>query len=121
MWGMFASWPKEVWIVIIPLLAAAIGWPVKKLWRFFEKRSARVEQREISALELVELLRRALDKGRIRENGMFTACDLLITALELALEDTHDPSPSIRSARDRALEHLSEARLRCRMIEEQAP
>ncbi len=115
---MLAAWPLSVWLAILPLIGTSLIWPVKQLWRWFVKRSARYEQREDNAIALVELLRRALDKGRIRENAIASACDMLIMAVEAAVEELPEPHPPlVETARRRALEHLHSARDACQQIE----
>lgn len=112
-----ASWPVSAWVAILTLLGGALAWPAKALWHWFVRRSDRSDRQEDRAIELVELLRRALDKGRVRENAIASACDMLILALVAALEEIRDPSPVIAEARQRALTHLQSAAEACREIE----
>lgn len=114
---MIEVWPPSAWAAVLTLGASALAWPANRLWLLFVRRSDRSASREDHALELVELLRRALDKGRVRENGIASACDMLTTALEIALGMIGDPPPAIAATRRRALDHLRAARELCREIE----
>lgn len=122
--GLLPQWPLSAWATVVPLAGTAIAWTAKTLWNLFVRRSDRSASREDRALESVELLRRALDKGRVRENGVVSACDMMTIALDLAMEQlqklTAPPSPAIERTRKRALEHLKSARECCREIEDAA-
>lgn len=112
--GTLAAWPLSAWLTVLPLLAACLGWLGKQLWLFFVRRSARFERREEAATALVDLLRRALDKGLIRENGLASTCEILTIAIQ------HVPEPRpviIELAVQRALEHLTKARDACAQID----
>jgi hypothetical protein len=110
------------------LLGVAIGgvapWPVKALWRALRGDSerhavqARLDaERDADAFarhtkrigdleELVDLLRKALDKHLIRESAIASACELLIALAKLV----PDPSGGMLHIRERAQQLLEDAR-----------
>jgi hypothetical protein len=81
----------------VAALLAAVGFPGFTMW-LLRSRQARRETRE----ELIEILRKALDKGRVRENAYCGALDAFISAVD-ALPD---PPLSLVAARARALERM---------------
>jgi hypothetical protein len=78
-------------------LLAAVGFPGFVIV-LLKSRQARGERRE----ELIEILRKALDKGRVRENAYCGALDAFISAVD-ALPN---PPASLEAARTRALERM---------------
>jgi hypothetical protein len=52
--------------------------------------------------ELIEILRKALDKGRVRENAYCGALDTFIAPID----ELEDPPPALVAARARALERM---------------
>lgn len=83
-------------VTAIAAVLASLGFPSFIVWllRHFGARQDRIE-----------ILRKALDKGRVRENGYCGALDAFITAVD-SLEDP--PAPLI-AARARALARMEEA------------
>jgi hypothetical protein len=77
----------------IAALLAGLGFPGFVVWllRHFGARQ-----------DLIEVLRKALDKGRVRENAYCSALDCFISAVE-ALPN---PPASLVAARSRALERM---------------
>lgn len=75
---------------------AALGFPGFVVW-LIKHFGARYER--------VEILRKALDKGRVRENGYCGALDAFITGVD-ALPH---PPPALVAARARALARMEEA------------
>lgn len=118
--GELQSWPLSAWIANLALLAPALIWGPRQLWRCFLKRSDRFAERERLATELVDVLRRALDKRSIRENGYHSACDLLILAHSELIALVEQAPPLVVRAQEMALEHLKAAREACREIDRMA-
>jgi hypothetical protein len=109
------------------LVGVAIGgaapWPAKGLWRVLRGHvaisaatKAAEEAREQSEIErlvarctdledLVDLLRKALDKHLIRESAIASACELLIALVKLV----DKPSAAMLHIRDRAQRILIDA------------
>jgi hypothetical protein len=83
-------------VAAVASLLAAIGFPGFVVWLI---------RRGSPDRELIEILRKALDKGRVRENGYCGALDAFITAVD-SLEN---PPPSLLYARARALARMEEA------------
>lgn len=110
--ALLATWPASVWVVLIPLLGASLAWPANRLWALYVKTGDRSERREDRLEDMVDLLRRALDKGRIRENGLVTGFELLL----LSLDVLEDPHPAIVSAKQRACEILMRAMLHAKNV-----
>lgn len=81
----------------IAALLAAVGFPGFVIV-LLKSRQTRGEQRE----ELIEILRKALDKGRVRENAYCGALDAFISGVD-AIEN---PPASLVAARDRAIERM---------------
>jgi hypothetical protein len=119
----------NLWATLAPLaLGALIGvgtpWPVKAVWRALRGDAEREEARakidadrdagELQRLtsrigdleDLVDLLRKALDKHLIRESAIASACELLIALAKLV----PDPSGAMLHIRDRAQQLLEDAR-----------
>lgn len=117
------------------LLGAAAPWPLKAAWRWLRGeaeiegrereaeagRGARAAQAELNRLlkeiarqaernsdleELVDLLRKALDKHLIRESAIASVCELLIALARLV----EQPSAAMLHIRDRAQQLLEDAR-----------
>lgn len=78
-------------------LLAALGVPGLAVW-LLRRNAARGDAREA----LIDALRKALDKGRVRENAYCGALDALI----LGIDQIEDPHPSLVAARTRALERM---------------
>lgn len=85
--------------VLAPIagLLATLGFPGFAVWLL---------RRGIARESLVEVLRKALDKGRVRENAYCGALDALIVGID-ALDN---PPPALIAARERALERMEQAR-----------
>jgi Tfp pilus assembly protein PilE len=81
----------------VAALLAAIGFPSFTVW-LLKSRVAVGASREA----LIEILRKALDKGRVRENAYCGALDTFIAAID----ELEDPPASLVRARARALERL---------------
>jgi hypothetical protein len=88
-------------VAAVASLLAAIGFPGFLVW---------LVRRGSADKELVEVLRKALDKGRVRENAYCGALDALIAGID----HLPDPPPALRSARARALERMEAAH--CQLI-----
>lgn len=109
-------------------IASAAPWPLKAVWRWLrgdaeraalarEADAARDAKRDADEFErlmkrvgdleeLVDLLRKALDKHLIRESAIASACELLIALARLV----PDPSGAMLHIRDRAQQLLEDAR-----------
>jgi hypothetical protein len=74
------------------VIGSAVPWPLKALWRQL-RGSAQLAENEVGRLtrrigdleDLVDLLRKALDKHLIRESAIRTAAELLIAMPRPAL------------------------------------
>jgi hypothetical protein len=113
-------WPTLLGVVI----GTAAPWPLKAVWQVLRGRSeretvqanlgaardaaefARLTKRASDLEELVDLLRKALDKHLIRESAIASACELLIALAKLV----PDPSGAMLHIRDRAQQLLEDAR-----------
>jgi hypothetical protein len=122
---------------VAQLLAAVGGGTVlpsvaKAVWRRLtgsaaqardETQIGRLTARVSELEELIDLLRRALDKHLIRESTVASLAELLIALLEQALGHfaVHgiEPPPGLLRNLDRARELLDRARLQIRQINEQ--
>lgn len=93
---MFSAGAEHVLTGIATLLAA-LGVPSLAMW-LVTRRATKVDDRE----RLVDVLRQALDKGRIRENAYCGALDALIAGID----NLPNPSPALVAARGRALDRL---------------
>lgn len=78
---------------------AALGFPGFVVWLV-----RRGQARE----ELVEVLRKALDRGRVRENAYCGALDALI----MGIDQLEDPPTALLAARQRALQRMEQAQRR---------
>jgi hypothetical protein len=115
-------WPALLGVVI----GTAAPWPLKALWHALRGSADRDDRDTAAALdaalgeiarhvrrisdleELVDLLRRALDKSLIRESAIASACELLIAVAKLVPK----PSPAMLHMRDRAQQLLEDAQAR---------
>lgn len=106
------------------LAAHAVPWPAKALWQWIrggadaraqsEAVQAKREQSEIQrlavqlgdAFDLIDLLRKALDKHMIRWGSVVSACELLIALAGMV----ERPTPAMVAMRDRAKRLLEDAR-----------
>lgn len=106
------------------LVGSAAPWPAKALWAWIRGSVDREERKvaaEVARLhselerlagmladrnELVDLLRKGLDKHLIREAAVASACELLIALVHMV----EKPTPAMLRMRDRALEVLEDAR-----------
>lgn len=105
MWDLVAAWPASVWVAILPLAGGALWKPLTFLVNLLLGREARGDRRITTLEELVDELRRALDKNLIRENALASCCDVLI----FAIDHIADPAPAIVHLRARALSILESA------------
>jgi hypothetical protein len=80
----------------IASVLAALGFPGFVVWLL-----RRGQARE----ELIEILRKALDKGRVRENAYCGALDALI----MGIDQLEHPPAALIAARERALERMESA------------
>lgn len=100
---------------------SAAPWPVKWLARLVGRLvrgdAAQEAAREASEVErmtarindledLIDLLRKALDRHLVREGAIASACELLIALAGLV----HKPTPAMLRMRDRAQQLLEDAR-----------
>lgn len=90
-------WPVAAVILLLPIVGGAIAWLYK--WATAPSR-------------LVDLLRRALDKGRIREGALANVVELLV----FAIDHVEDPSPAILQLRERATDVLELAHAQLQRI-----
>lgn len=94
------------------LSGSAVPWAIKTLWRLLSNSS----QREISRLgsleHLVDALRRALDKGRLREDALAQVLGVLI----FGLRQIEELSPVLTDAIERAIEILETAQTQLQRI-----
>jgi hypothetical protein len=84
----------------IAALLAACGVPGLAAW-LLKRSTMRDEHREL----LIDALRKALDKGRVRENAYCGALDALV----IGIDHLEDPHPALIAARARALEIMETA------------
>lgn len=84
---------------------AALGVPGIAAW-LIKRAGTSADHREA----LIEALRKALDKGRVRENAYCGALDALVAGID-ALPD---PPPALVAARARALERMESAHCQLR-------
>lgn len=97
--------------VDVGAIVAAIGGPAaiffawkgvgKAIAWLLERRSERIETLE----DLIDLLRRELDKGRVRENAAITVAQMLV----FAVDQVADPTPAMVSARAHARDIVAAA------------
>lgn len=109
MGGEFWGVPAEVAVVVWTTAVGVAGWLAQTLWRRLSRQAER-------SFDLVDLLRRALDKRGIREAAAVSTADLLLFALEIALESAESPPASIEAAKLRAEQNLQAAIDHCREI-----
>jgi hypothetical protein len=119
--GHASAWPWNVWLAAVQLAALVFWKPLVRLraWllRSGETAAAR-EQSEATRLlarvadleDLIDLLRKALDKHLIRESSVVTLAELLINMIEQMLDHIVDPPPALLRTYERALELLKLAR-----------
>lgn len=124
--GAISGWPLSAWLAILPLVGAALWKPLQLLLGRADRR--RAEERsatqtahaaqldhDVSALEqmvarchnledIVDVLRVALDRGRIRENALITVAELML----FGIRHLH-PTPEIIALKRRCEEILSAA------------
>ncbi len=86
----------EHWLAPAAAFLTACGVPSLAIWLL--KRGA-------ADAQLVDSLRQALDKGRVRENAYYSALDALITGID----HLQDPPPALLAARARALARMEMA------------
>jgi hypothetical protein len=97
-------------------VAGAAPWPLKALWRLVRGQAERDDQREAAELErllgqimqqtarngqledLIDLLRRELDKALVRGNASLTVARILL----FAVDQDPRPTPAMIAARDQA-------------------
>lgn len=117
---------KESWAALIGVVfgATAVPWPAKALWRLLRGGAAREERAlngEVRRLlgeitrqaariadleELVDLLRKALDKHLMRESAVASAAQFIVAIVQMV----SDPTPEMVRLRDRAEQLLIDAR-----------
>lgn len=85
-----AGLPWQAWAALLPLA----GGGVAALYKW-----------STSPARLVDLLRKALDKGRIRENALASVVELLI----FAIDHVESPSAAVLALRARAADVLEQA------------
>jgi hypothetical protein len=125
-----SAWPWQTALAIAQLMALVFWGPLTKARRWLlqsnqtEERQASAElgrllgeitrlTARVSDLEdLVDLLRKALDKHLIRESAIRTAAELLIAMIEQA----PNPTDAMLRIRDRAVEILEQARTQLQQI-----
>jgi hypothetical protein len=84
---------------------AGLGVPSFAAW-LLKRVSLRDDRREA----LIEALRKALDKGRVRENAYCGALDAIV----MGIDHLADPPPALIAARARALEIMEAAHCQIR-------
>jgi hypothetical protein len=118
MWILEAirAWPLSAWLAILPLIGAALWTPIKALLERSEHHDQAQLEHDASALEqmvarcqnledIVDVLRVALDRGRIRENALITVAELML----FGIRHLHD-TPEIAALKLRCEEILRAAR-----------
>lgn len=99
------------------LVGASAPWPAKALWGWIRGSQASQLAREANelqrlaaqledALDLVDLLRKALDKHMIRWGAVASACELLIALVRMI----DKPTPAMRDMKEQARRLLDDAR-----------
>lgn len=100
--GHVSALPWEAWLAAAQVLALVFWKPLSGLTSIFFGARSR-EQLRIEHLEdAIDELRRALDKGRVRESAVVAVCELLI----FAIDHVQDASSAVLNLRGRALEVL---------------
>lgn len=87
----------ESWLTALGAILASLGVPSLAAW-MLRRNATRADHREA----LIDALRKALDKGRVRENAYCGALDALV----LGIDQLDDPPPALVAARTRALERM---------------
>jgi hypothetical protein len=90
----------EHWLTPIAGGLAALGVPSLAMW-LLNRSATKSDDKE----KLIEVLRKALDKGRVRENAYCGALDALI----IGIDQLEDPPAYLIKARERAAERLETA------------
>jgi hypothetical protein len=109
------AWPLSAWLTMAPLAGAALWTPIKAILRRSERRLEHQLDHDVSALEqmvarchnledIVDVLRVALDRGRIRENALITVAELML----FGIRHLHE-TPEIIALKIRCEEILSAA------------
>jgi hypothetical protein len=106
-----ADWVQIGVAVLSGSMLPSLG---KWAWRLVNSGGARDEKRVDSLEHLVEVLRRALDKVRLREDALAQVLGVLI----FGLRQVENHSPAISDAIDRAIEILETAQDRLTQINE---
>jgi hypothetical protein len=88
--------------VVTPVAALLAALGVPGLAAFLLKRAT---MRDDNRERLIDALRKALDKGRVRENAYCGALDALV----IGIDHLEDPHPALLAARARALEIMETA------------
>lgn len=113
--AIVAAWPLSAWLAMLPLAGAALWTPLKLLLERESKNDAAQLQHDVTTLEamvarcqnledIIDVLRVALDRGRIRENALITVAELLL----FGMRQMHE-TPEIKRLRQRCAEILMHA------------
>lgn len=131
-----SSWPASAWAVVLPLLGNALWKPATAVARWLVHRDQhasraadRAADREAGEAErlavrvgdleeLVDLLRRALDKHLIRESAVASGAEHLVGLIEQMLVHVPEPTDTMLRLYDRALDLLRQARAQTQHINE---
>lgn len=100
--------PLPAWLAAGIALGAWLARPIGEMLRLLTGRKSDLE-------EVIDLLRKALDKGRIRESAAWALVDLFI----FAIDHWADPPPAIAELRDRARSVLEDAQRHIQTINEE--
>lgn len=109
------AWPLSAWLALAPLVGAALWTPAKAFLARAQTRERHQLEHDASALEqmvarchnledIVDVLRVALDRGRIRENALITVAELML----FGIRHLHE-SPEIAALKLRCEEILKAA------------
>lgn len=99
--------PEAIGAVLVASALTLAGWAFRRMWRGLLDRAAR-------RLNEVELLRIALDKGRMRENAHASAGELLTLAVKILVDgEEKAPPAAVMEAVARAEEIVRSAIARC--------
>lgn len=112
-----ASLPWQGWVALLTLAGGALWKPAETMVKWLrasgeseadreEKFTDQLIDRCHSLEQLIEAHRRALDKGRVRENAVLTSAEVMLGIIELIPE----PSPAQQRMRLRAIEILELAK-----------
>ena len=111
--------PMPAWLVAGLALGAWLAKPVGEMVRVLTGRQSAVEtaraDRIVDLEDLIDLMRKALDKGRIRESALASVADVLI----FAIDHVADPPPALTQLRARALAVLQDARAQIETINQE--